>query len=205
MSKCTWRILPMEARHINEAGNVHQAAFPGFFLSFLGPRFLRELYRAFALADSGVALVVEDPSSGELLGVVAGTLDPQGFFRRLLLRRWWAFGFWSLPALAKEPKALVRVLRALSYRGDSPEDKKRALLSSIAVAPQKQGTGLGSFLLNEWVARARDMGALGCYLTTDALGNDAVNRFYLRNGWRIASEFATPKSRMMRRYVLDWE
>ena len=190
---------------MGKAGNVHLEAFPGFFLSFLGPRFLRELYRAFALEDSGIALAAEDPSSGELLGVVAGTLDPQGFFRRLLLRRWWAFGFWSLPALAKEPKALVRVLRALSYRGDCPQDKKRALLSSIAVAPEKQGTGLGSVLLKEWVDRARERAVLGCYLTTDAVGNDAVNRFYLRNGWRVASEFLTPESRKMRCYVLDWE
>lgn len=201
----SWRILPMGYRHIAEAGRIHQAAFPGFFLSFLGPRFLRELYRAFILEESGIALAAEDLSTGRILGIAAGTLEPAGFFKRLLAQRWWAFGFWSLPALARRPKALARVLRAVSYRGDSPDDKKRALLSSIAVAPGRQGTGLGAALLEEWVDSARKRGAPGCYLTTDAVDNDAVNGFYIRNGWRFASEYVTPESRRMNLYILDWE
>ena len=205
MNECFWRILPLDARHNGEAAVVHRTAFPGFFLSFLGPRFLREFYRAFAIEESSIALIAEDAFRAELLAVAVGTLDPQGFFRRLLFRRWWAFGFLSLPAVAKQPKSLSRLLRALSYRGDCPMDKKRALLSSIAVAPHQQGTGLGSALLKDWVLKAREKGAAGCYLTTDAIDNDLVNRFYIKNGWRLDAEFTTPEFRKMNRYVLDWE
>jgi hypothetical protein len=127
MNECAWRILPLEVRHVRGAASAHLAAFPGFFLSFLGPRFLREFYSAFTVEDNSIAVVAEDLLSGEVLGVAAGMLDPRAFFRRLLLRRWWAFGFWSLPALARNPKAIRRVLRAVSYRGNSPSDKKRAL------------------------------------------------------------------------------
>jgi hypothetical protein len=59
--------------------------------------------------------------------------------------------------------------------------------------------------LKEWIDRTKKTGAPGCFLTTDADGNDAVNRFYLRNGWRVASEFVTPESRKMYRYVIEWE
>ncbi len=195
----------MEGRHVREAGRLHQAAFPNFFLSLLGLRFLNELYKAYAFGDSGVALAVENSEDGRLIGIAAGTLEPEGFFRKLLIRRWWVFGLLSLPSVVMHPGALRRVFRALRYRGDSPRDKNRALLSSIAIMPGEQGTGLGSALLRAWVARAREKGAKGCYLTTDADLNDAVNRFYAGNGWRIFSEFVTPESRRMNVYVLDWE
>jgi hypothetical protein len=41
-------------------------------------------------------------------------------------------------------------------------------------------------------------------LTTDAEGNDAVNTFYQRAGWRLESSFSTPEARRMNRYILDW-
>ncbi len=205
MSESRWVIKTMEKRHVVEAADVHMAAFPDFFLSFLGRGFLRELYRAFAADERSISLVGENPQDGQVFGLVAGTLDPGAFFKALLMKRWWAFGISSLPALIRRPKAAGRVFRALAYRGDSPNDKRRALLSSIAVSPGQQGTGLGSALLREWEKRVRGKGMQGCYLTTDAVGNDGVNRFYVGNGWKIESVSVSPEGRKMNRYVLDWE
>ena len=44
----------------------------------------------------------------------------------------------------------------------------------------------------------------GCYLTTDADGNDMVNKFYQSLDWRIESTYATPEGRRMNRYVFDF-
>ncbi|MDH4272690.1 MAG: GNAT family N-acetyltransferase [Candidatus Aminicenantes bacterium] len=193
----------MEICHVDTIVGIHLAAFPGFFLSFLGRRFLRELYKAFATDKTSISLVAEAPVSGELMGFAAGTLDPARFFRSLLVRRWWAFGFSSLPAIVRNPRSALRIFRGVSYRGNQPEGRKRALLSSIAVIPGQRDHGLGNDLLKRWVERARAKGAEGCYLTTDAENNDAVNRFYARNGWRVESEFITPEGRKMYRYTLD--
>ena len=200
-----WQTVPLEMKHVKEASDVHIAAFPDYFLSFLGRRFIRELYRAFACDETSISIVAEDKRSAKIQGAVIGTIDPKGFFTRLAVKRWWSFGASSLSALAKDPRIAIRVFRGLFYRGNPPNDKKRALLSSIAVLPDQQRTGLGSILLKSWEELARENEMLGCYLTTDAEGNDAVRRFYERNGWRVEAEFVTPEGRRMLRYIIDWE
>ena len=193
----------MEARHLEAAVRIHLAGFPSFFLSFLGPRFLREFYNSFLADPVGMALVVCDPA-GEVLGVVVGCVDPRGYFTRLLRRRWWAFCLASLGAVAHRPSCLRRLVRACFYRGAAPSGSLRALLSSIVVVPAAQTHGVGKRLLRGWIEEARRRGASGAYLTTDAEGNDAVNAFYHREGWRLESSYATKEGRRMNRYVLDW-
>jgi ribosomal protein S18 acetylase RimI-like enzyme len=204
MKDVSWKIRALDLHHIQEVLEIHLASFPGFFLSFLGRRFLREFYSAFLHEESGVALIVEEPGSNQVLGCVVGTTLPTGFFKRLLKRRWWAFSFASISALMRKPKVAPRIFRALFYRGEVPQGPKRALLSSIAVRPDQQGTGLGRALVAGWVEEARKRGAPGCYLTTDAENNYAVNRFYVRCGWRLESTYFTPEGRRMNRYVLDF-
>jgi ribosomal protein S18 acetylase RimI-like enzyme len=200
----TMKIRPVHPDDVNEIVNVHVRAFPGFFLSFLGPRFLREFYSAFLCEDTGIALVAEGPADGRIFGFVVGTAQPDGFFKRLLMRRWWAFCFASASALIRKPGTAPRIFRALLYRGEAPKGPKRALLSSIAVGPGQQGSGLGRALVAAWVDEARKRGATGCYLTTDAESNDAVNRFYVKCGWQVESTYVTPEGRRMNRYVLDF-
>ncbi len=183
--------------------NLHVRAFPGFFLSFLGPRFLKEFYRSFVFDSNGVALVAEESGTGRILGVVAGPVVPGGYFRRLLIRRWWAFCLASVGAVLCNPLITPRLFRALFYRGEPPMDKPRALLSSIAVAPEEQKRGIGQMLVKVWVDEVRKHGAAGCYLTTDAENNDAINGFYEGCGWKQLETFKTPEGRRMNRYVLD--
>ena len=37
-------IIPMKQEHVADVVHVHEVAFPGYFLTFLGSRFLRLLY-----------------------------------------------------------------------------------------------------------------------------------------------------------------
>jgi GNAT superfamily N-acetyltransferase len=87
------------------------------------------------------------------------------------------------------------------YRGSVPPGRSGALLASIAVAPEAQGSGVGRLLVDGWLSEARRRGASLGYLTTDAEGNEAVNSFYSRRGWKVESVFLTPEGRRMNRYV----
>jgi GNAT superfamily N-acetyltransferase len=182
---------------------VHLGAFPGYFLSLLGPHFLREFYASFVTDPDGVGCAAIDTETGGVLGVVVGPLTPAGFFHRLFLRRWWAFAWASSGAILRRPVIIRRLVRAARYRGDAPSGGERALLSSIAVAPLARGVGVGQALIRAWVEEVRRRGGRGCYLTTDAEGNDEVNQFYVRNGWLLEASYSTPEGRHMRRYVLD--
>jgi ribosomal protein S18 acetylase RimI-like enzyme len=204
-SKSLYRTEKLSKAHLPEVVSVHQEAFPGFFLSALGARFLSEFYRSFVTDDLGSGFVAINDPSGQVLGFVVGPTNPIGYFGRLVRRRWWAFAFASAQAALLNPSCVPRLLRALSYRGEPPVGKPRALLSSIAVSPRAQGCGVGAALVRAWVAEVRARDATGCYLTTDACDNDAVNGFYQSLGWKLEAVYSTPEGRRMNRYVCDFD
>lgn len=199
-----YRVIPLEPRHVPQAVDVHMRAFRTFFLTFLGPRFLREFYGSFVTDPAGIGFAAEEDGTGRVLGSVVGPQTPAGYFKRLLKRRWWAFCIASLSAVLRRPTVIKRLFRAVFYRGEAPAGAERALLSSISVSPDAQGQGVGKALMLAWAEEARRRGAVGAFLTTDAADNDAVNRFYQSLGWRLESSFATPEGRRMNRYVLDF-
>jgi ribosomal protein S18 acetylase RimI-like enzyme len=182
---------------------THIAAFPSFFLTRLGPSFLNQLYRSFREVPSGVCVVAL--SDGEVVGFVAGTLQPEGFFRKLLRSRWAGFLFSGLRSLLKHPLIVgARFLYAIRYRGESPEKLKGtgALLSSIAVKPQCVGRRVGSNLIDEFVSRAREAGCSYVFLTTDADENEKVTGLYERYGFQRESFMTRKDGRRLSRYVL---
>jgi GNAT superfamily N-acetyltransferase len=198
-------VIPLEEAHLPSAVEVHLRAFPGFFLSFLGPRFLRLFYGSFLEDEAGIGFTAMD-NENRLLGVVVGPLSPEGYFKRLIKRRWWAFFLASLTAIIKKPSTIRRLFRALFYRGEAPEsDRPRSLLSSIAVSPDAQGLGVGGSLVRAWCEEAEQRGSTGAFLTTDADDNEAVNRFYQKLGWEIETTFVTPEGRRMNRYIIDFD
>jgi len=199
-----FNLVPMMPRHLRQVVDVHMRGFPNFFLTFLGPVFVREVYRSFLTDPAGSGFVAEDTGTGKVLGVVVGALTPAGYFKRLLKRRWWMFCLASTSAILKRPTVVRRLFRALFYRGDSPPGPQRSLLVSIVVAPEARGSGVGRALMEAWLADVRQQGSPGCFLATDAHDNETVNRFYQKAGWKLESTYQTPEGRAMNRYVSDF-
>lgn len=201
----TFSIVQMQEGHLKQAVAVHMEAFPSFFVTFLGPNFLLEFYR-FVLTDSvGRGFVAVDAATHEVLGVVVGSVVPDGFFKRLLKKRWWAFCLASVSAVAGNPKIVRRLFQAVFYRGEPLPGPRRSLLTAVAVAPLAQKRGIGEALLRAWTEEIKESGSTGCCLTTDADQNEAVNRFYVKCGWHLAAQKTTPEGRMMNHYVYDFE
>lgn len=195
------QLMPLTRGDVDDAARLHLHAFPDFFLSQLGERFVREFYRGF-LADGSVTVVARR-DTGSLAGVAVGHVRPQGFFARLLLRRWYAFALASLRLVLTRPSQVPRLLRAVTYRGETGDyTPAGALLSSICVDPALRGQAVGSTLLGAWVEQMHEAGATTAYLVTDADDNDGVNGFYLGAGWDLHHSYATPEGRMMNCYVL---
>lgn len=179
---------------------VHMDAFKGFFLTSLGPRFLRELYLDFVDGPETVCLTAYDEDG--LCGFVVGPTAPRHFFRNLLARRGFLFCLWAVPALLRHPSVVAkRLFGAVFYRGTEPEQLQGgALLSSLAVTPRCAGKGVGSRLVKEFVQETMVRGARFVYLITDRDGNDAVNRFYVGAGFQLETSFQV-RGRWMNRYV----
>jgi len=193
---------PLTAADVRPLARLHRAAFPSFFLSTLGEPFLVQFYRGFLMDDTAVSVVARDVR-GSVLGAVVGTTQPVGFFGRLLRRRWPGFLVASLRAVVVHPTSAPRLLRALRYRGGAGSDSPGALLSSICVDPSEQRAGLGRELIATWAWEVASRGARAAFLTTDAQGNDAINRFYRAQGWTLAESFRTREGRLMNRYTIS--
>ncbi|MBW3085719.1 hypothetical protein KEM60_01927 [Austwickia sp. TVS 96-490-7B] len=180
------------------AAKLHIAAFPNFFLSQLGEQFLTEFYRAFINDESSISVVATHPS-GALAGICVGTSEPHGFYSRLVKKRVIPFALASAQASLKNPRAIPRLLRGFFYRGEAGGQVNGALLASICVDPSIRISGVGQQLITRWMSAASSQ-CDSAFLTTDANGNDHVNRFYQRAGWSIESTFSTPEGRRMNRY-----
>lgn len=181
--------------------NVHLAGFQGFFLTFLGPAFLRELYEATLVDPSGIGFVAVNDK--RICGFVTGTAQPSGFYRRLLKHRWWRFAFASIFPILRRPSIIPRISRAFQMPEKASKKTGRGTLMSIAVLPEMKGKGIGNELVNAFLAEASKQGLKQIDLTTDQFNNDDVNAFYQRLGFRYEGQFTTPEGRAMIEYVID--
>lgn len=187
---------------VNGICALHAEAFPGFFLSSLGPQFLRLLYKGFVREPLGVCIVAED--NGNIVGLAAGTSDPGPFFKRLKRHHGAAFAMAAIPGLLRNPGFVARkCLGALLYRGEHPQGlDDAALLSSLAVAPARGAQGLGQRLVASFLTEMRARGRAAVYLTTDQSDNERTNRFYARCGFELKDTFRRPGRRIMNRWVI---
>jgi ribosomal protein S18 acetylase RimI-like enzyme len=192
----------MEKEDVGSVVRIHLTSFPGFFLTFLGPRFLSLYYSGICEAPEGIALICKDPD-GEPAGFVAGTINPRGFYSRLLKRHWLKFCLASVGAILRKPTIIARIARGLSHPSQNPVGEEVAGLFSIGVLPELQGTGAGKVLVDAFLSEARKRGCRRVFLTTDRNGNDAVNAFYRKMGFRIERQYETPEGRAMNEYWID--
>jgi ribosomal protein S18 acetylase RimI-like enzyme len=177
---------------------VHMQSFPGFFLSFLGEHFLREFYTGVVRNPSSIAYVCVE--AGRIQGFIVGTCEPAGFYRRLLRGRWCQFGIAAAKPFLRNPRILPRLLRALGKSKELEYGPGVGTLISLAVLPNAQSEGLGRSLVQAFLEDARSRKLLEVNLTTDALANEIVNRFYLHLGFRLHKTFTTPEGRKMNEY-----
>ena len=71
-------IKPLRFEDITTAVDIHQMAFPQFFLTFLGSKFLELLYGFYCEGKNGTGTLRKNTME-RIVGVLLGTIDPNGF------------------------------------------------------------------------------------------------------------------------------
>lgn len=199
MHNCSGKIYPLKMHHLKDVVAIHLSSFPGFFLSFLGPRFLSYFYFGICTAPEGIAFVFLN-DTGNPAGFVAGTSNPRGFYSRLLKRCWLKFFLASIVPVLRKPSVVRRVARAVSHPAENPVGDDVAGLFSIGVLPELQGAGAGKKLVRAFLEEAKKRGCNKVFLTTDRDKNDSVNSFYEKLGFSIERQYVTPEGRRMNEY-----
>ena len=192
-----------EIEDLNEIIDVHMTSFGGFFLTKLGPLFLRELYGCFIYKESGIMRVVTD-EEGKVVGFSAGTTTPEKFFFELKKEKGINFFLCSIPGLLKNPALVIKkIWGAVFYNGDTTTSlESSALLSSIAVKPEMSGQSIGKKLIVDFESQIiKKSMCRNIYLITDKYGNNKVISFYKNLNYQVESQFCQSGKRQMLRLV----
>jgi ribosomal protein S18 acetylase RimI-like enzyme len=195
------QISPMIRENTNEVAIVHTRSFKGFFLTFLGPRFLNELYGSIVQDPHGIAYVAERDNT--ILGFVAGSACPTDLYRNMIRQRFLPFAWASLFGVIQKPSILPRLLRAFRKTSEENPVENSGMLMSIGVLPEAQGQGIGKKLVHAFLSDARQRGLDYVLLNTDADENFSTNEFYRKLGFLIHTTFTTPEGRRMHEYIIS--
>lgn len=189
---------------VNVIVDIHNNAFPDFFLTSLGDGFLRLYYRCMCKCKEAVTLcAVED---GKVVGFSTTALKSAGFNSRLIKNNMIGFMMEGVKLLFSCPKSLFRLFKNFTKKSsDVADEGEYAELFSIGVLPTCQGKGIGGLLLADTERAVSERGGVKLSLTTDYNNNDSAIAFYLRNSYRILYKFIAYPDREMYRFIKDLE
>ena len=179
--------------------DIHIKAFPEFFLTKLGSRFLYKYYDLILNHKKKIFLVTEE--DGYPIGFAAGFLQPSNFYayvrkhKNILI-------FTLVPVIFSNPFLIPRIISNFCST-KKEEQKNKAIkceLASIAVNPDYAGQGLGKKLVKAFIDISQKKNADIIYLTTDVNNNEVVNNFYQSLGFSLYRTFMAPGNRLMNEY-----
>ena len=187
-----------EKKLINDIVTIHLNTFTGFFLTFMGRGFLKQMYCSYCDHGKSGLLVAEE--NGKAVGFLAYSGNFSGLYKFMIKTRLIPFGWYSAGAFFRRPSAFMHIIKAFLKPSEVKREEKYIELSSIGVDPTAKGKGVGSLLIDE-LKKIVDFEKFA-YITleTDAVNNESANHFYKKNGFVIEREFETNEGRKMYEY-----
>jgi ribosomal protein S18 acetylase RimI-like enzyme len=180
----TWNGLVLRTGTDGDACAVaalHAGQIAEGFLTFLGPAFLRRLYRRVARTSESFLLVVEDGAT--TVGFLAGSTDVAALYRAFL----WHDGPAVLVACSgRLLRSWRRVIETLRHgaRGDG----EGAELLAIAVDPAARGRGVGALLVEAFLTEIGRRRQEAAHVVV-ASENETAVALYRRAGFAAVDRF----------------
>ncbi|UFH65462.1 GNAT family N-acetyltransferase [Clostridium cadaveris] len=190
--------VDLEDSVLKDIVDIHMQTFTGFFLTFLGRGFLKYLYKGFIEhSKSGVIVAKEND---RILGFLAFSEDLSDFYKNLIKTSLLPFAWYGFLGVLRKPKIFFRLVRSFLKPSESKREEKYIELSSIGVLPVAKHRHIGSIMITELKNRFNTSNNEYIKLETDAINNEAANRFYIYNGFKLNQEFVTHEGRVMNEY-----
>ena len=188
-----------EKELIKSIVEIHMATFKGFFLTFMGKRFLKTMYKSYCEHHkSGLYVAIDE--NEKAVGFLAWSGELSNLYKYMIKRKLVTFAFCSLGAFFRKPKIFSRLVRAFLKPGESTREEKYVELASIGVSPEAKSKGIGSKLIDKLKENIDFSVYEYITLETDAVDNDGANHFYQKNGFVLERTFETHEGRKMNEY-----
>lgn len=183
---------------INEIVQIHLNTFSGFFLTFMGKGFLKQMYSSYC--DHINSNIYIATSNGKILGFLSYSSDMSGLYKFMIKKRLIPFAWYAFGAFLRKPKVFFRLIRAFLKPGESKREEKYIELSSIGVNPNEESKGIGTQLIQALINDTDFNEYEYISLETDAINNEKANYFYKKNGFKMHKEYETHEGRKMNEY-----
>lgn len=187
-----------EKKLINEIVTIHLNTFTGFFLTFMGRGFLKQMYQSYCDHDESGLLVAEE--AGKAMGFLAYSSNFSGLYKFMIKTRLVQFGWYSIGAFFRRPSAFMHIVSAFLKPGEAKRKEKYVELSSIGVNPEVKSKGVGSKLIEQLKKQVDFENYVYINLETDAVDNESAIHFYEKNGFVRERMFETDEGRKMYEY-----
>lgn len=177
-SQANFVLRAVERRDLKQIVTVHCASFEGFFLTSLGPNFLKNMYQAFLNHNNSICVVLE--SEGRVVGFAFGVDRNFSFSKSISFLDKIFLALALIPILlSKFNVVMTKVISRYTATDTSLSVPEGTLfLKSIGLEPSLHGSGYAKKLLHFFEAHASEGGYTDIMLTTDADSNDRVINFY---------------------------
>jgi ribosomal protein S18 acetylase RimI-like enzyme len=187
-----------EKQVIDRVADIHISTFQGFFLTFMGKGFLKQLYLSFCKhPESGLLVATED---GNTVGFLAYSGNYSGLFKYMIKTRLIPFAWYSAGAFFRKPKVFMHLVRAFLKPRETKRNEKYVELSSIGIDPNNKGKGIGTKLVYALKQKVDFQKYEYITLETDAIDNETAIHFYEKNGFIRERSIETNEGRKMYEY-----
>lgn len=184
-----------ERRIIDEIVSIHLKTFPGFFLSFMGHGFLKQMYCSYCEHVSSGVLVAEE--NDKVVGFLAYSSDYSGLYKYMIRRHLCLFAWYSMGAFIRRPSAFMHIIKAFLKPREVKRKEEYVELSSIGVDPDFKSKGVGTQLID----KLKEIVDFSRYkyitLETDAVDNEVAIKFYKKNNFVVERMYETSEKRKM--------
>jgi ribosomal protein S18 acetylase RimI-like enzyme len=179
------------------AAALHTGGISEGFLPLLGPAFLGRLYRRICLEPGSFLLVAT--SGGAVVGFIAGSDRVGDLYRSFLWRDGLAAASSAWRPLLTRWRRVAETLRHGSSGGAGTG--RGSELLAVAVDDRWQGQGVGTRLVEAFLAEVVRRGASAAYVVVGA-DNDPAVSLYQRSGFASGATFELhPGTRSL---VMQW-
>jgi GNAT superfamily N-acetyltransferase len=172
-------IEKMSESTIKGAVDLHIECFKDSFLTSLDRGVLTCMYENYVSSELGRAYVyIED---GEVVGLVAGAINPSVYYNQMLKKRWFRFFWLTIKRAIRDPGILVSIARR-NYSGffrpdESEQSYRKASFDVIGVKQEYRKSGIAMQLIKSLFDGFRESGVSEVNLGVLA-ANTGLRRFY---------------------------
>lgn len=180
-------------------GQLHRSTISTSFLSTLGERFGRYLYKGILSSPDAFGFAAKGPD-GRILGYVACAQSTSRVYVQGILRDGVMMAMSLLPHIWRG-SVLRRLWETLRYPSEIPSELPQAEILSIGVSPEAHGRGIGTRLMTAALGEFRRRGTLQVRVAVWT-GNTTAIKFYERCGFELTLQ-RTHHGRPMNVYTID--